>query len=95
MFYYKVSDENDNFLGVVSSLHLRYYHPVSKRILCCNEEQAQYVRLDNQHLYRIYWFKPECAEMRGKYPDAHLCLATKEEYDEYMAEMAKVESEQK
>ena len=94
MFYYKVYDE-DKFLGVATSLHLRYYSPKIQRILCCHEEGAQYVRLDNEQLYHIYCFADECAEMRGKYPDARLCMATKEEYDEYMAKMAKVESEQK
>lgn len=94
MFYYKVYDE-DKFLGVATSLHLRYYSPKVQRILCCREEGAQYIRLDNDQLYRVYCFADECAEMRGKYPDASLRMATKEEYDEYMVEMAKVESEQK
>lgn len=94
MFYYKILDEQNNFLGVASSLHLRYYNPISKQILCCNENKAQYIRLGNQ-LYHIYWFEQECEEMKGKYPDACLNMATREEYENYIAEMAKVESEQK
>ena len=95
MFYYKVLDEQENILGVVNSLHLRYYNPNSKKILCCDEKKAQYVRLDDEHLYHVYWFQPECEEMKGKYPDAQLHMSTEEEYENYIAEMAKVESEQK
>lgn len=92
MHYYKIYDKDYNFLGVATSLHLRYYNPDSKRILCCREDQAQYIRF-NEILYRIYWFDDECVENIGKYPDANLRLATKEEYEKYMAEMDKVKSE--
>lgn len=95
MFYYKIYDENFNFLGVINSLHLRYYNPKSKKILCCDEKLAQYARLNDNHIYRIYCFQDENAEMIGKYPDANLRMATKEEYEKYIAEKAKVESEQK
>ena len=95
MFYYKVTDETKKLLDVIDSFNFRYYNPKSKKFLKCQENLAQYIRLNSGQLYRVGWFQPEIKEMEGKYPIAFLELISKKEYDEYMAEMAKVESEQK
>lgn len=93
MNYYKLYDEQCNFLGVISSLHLRYYNEKNKSILCCDEEKAQYVRF-NGELYLIYWFNEEPKELKGKYSPALLDMATREEYEKYIAEQnEKIESE--
>lgn len=85
---------DDQLLGVATSFNFRYYNPKSKKILKCQEDLAQYIEIDYQ-LYTIGWFQPEVKEMEGKYPMASLEIISKEKYDEYMAAMAKVESEQK
>ena len=90
MNYYNLYNINDELLGVVTSLHLRYYNPISKRILCCDEKDAQYVRLNDDQLYRIYWFKDEYPEMIGKYPDARLTLSDKQSYQAYMKKIGKL-----
>lgn len=95
MFYYKVyNTNNENFIGIANSLDLRYYNLRSKKLLCCTENLAQYIVCKGQ-IYRIHWFQDEFEEMKNTYPSANLELISREEYDEYMAEMAKVESEQK
>lgn len=91
MYYYKVFYQ-DKIITITNSSSLRYYNPKSKKMLRCKENLAQYITADSQ-LYRVGWFQPECKEMIGKYPTALLELATEEEYEKYMAEMAKVESE--
>lgn len=88
MHYYNLYDEQEQFLGVISSLHLRYFNPKNKLILCCNEEKAQYASLNNK-LYLVEWFRPEPKELKGQYPLALLGLTTREEYEKYIAEMAK------
>ena len=90
MNYYNLYNANNELLGVVTSLHLRYYNPESKMILCCNEEKAQYARLNDSQLYRVHWFNDECPEMIGKYPDARLTLSNKEEYNAYMKKIGKL-----
>lgn len=92
MNYYKLYDEQQNFLGVVSSLHLRYYNPKNKLILCCDEDKAQYVRFEGK-LYLVYWFNSEPEELKGKYAPALLDMATKEEYDNFVAEREKEKME--
>ena len=92
MNYYKLYDEQQNFLGVVSSLHLRYYNPNNGLILCCDEDKAQYVRFEGE-LYLVYWFNSEPVELKGKYTPVLLDMATKEEYDNFMAEREKEKME--
>lgn len=87
MNYYKVYDEQHNFLGVISSLHLRYYNKKNKLILCCDEKKAQYVRL-NGELYLTYCFNKEPEELKGKYLPVILDMATEEEYKKYILEQS-------
>ena len=94
MYYYKVFDENEQLLGVASSLHLRYYNPKVGKMLCCHEDKAQFIYLDDEHIYRVY-FTNEENEMTDKFSPVNLHMATEEEYIKYMAEMAKERSEQK
>ncbi len=93
MYYYNLYDEQEKFLGVISSSHLRYFNPKNKLILCCNEEKAQYASLNNK-IYLVEWFRPESEELKGEYPLAILGLTTREEYEKYIAEQnEKIESE--
>lgn len=88
MFYYKVYDLQENFLGIVSSLDLRYYNQNNKRMLCCQENLAQYLYL-NEIFYRVEMFNEESPDMIGKYPEALILRTTKEEYSKYRAEIKK------
>ena len=94
MYYYKVFDENEQLLGVASSLHLRYYNTKVNKMLCCHEDKAQFIYLDDDHMYRVY-FTNEENEMTDKFPSVNLHMATQEEYENYMAGMVKAISEQK
>ena len=90
MNYYNLYNENNELLGVVTSLHLRYYNPDSNMILCCNEEKAQYARLNDNQLYRVHWFQDEHPTMIGKYPDAQLTLSNKQNYELYISKIEKL-----
>lgn len=94
MFYYKVYDEQDILLGLASSVDFRYFNEKPQMILCCNEKKAQYIRIKEQ-LYRVYWFCDECNSQKNKYPSAYLKMATREEYEEYIAQLEKENLESK
>ena len=92
MYYYNLYNEQEKLLGVISSLHLRYFNPKNKLILCCNEEKAQYASL-NDKIYLVEWFRPEPKELKGKYPLALLEVITKEDYENYIMEINKQKME--
>ena len=81
--FYKIYDELNNYLGMATSASLRYYGEASKKILCCTEEKAQYILL-NEVLYRTPILQKEAKELEGKYPIAHLRMGSEEEYEKYM-----------
>lgn len=86
MFYYKIYNLQGKFLGIATSLDLRYYHPKGKRILCCKEKLAQYICL-NDIFYRVQTFNTESPNMVGKFPEAFAERTTKEEYQKYRAKV--------
>ena len=79
MFYYKVSTEENEIIGIATSADLRYASKKGK-MLCCLEDKAQYVRVKDS-VYRIGWLNKERLELRGKYPLALMMLISKEEYN--------------
>lgn len=92
MNFYKVFNEQEEFLSIASSLDLRYYNPVSGMILCCKEDLAQYIRPDGGKLYRVLWFNSEPEELKGMHPVAYLQMSNKEEYETYMKEKTEKEN---
>lgn len=94
MFYYKVLDNYNNLLGVISSLGLRYYNEKSKKILCCLEDLAQYVAI-NEKYYRTDWFNQEPIILKGKYPHVQLNITSEEEYLKYIIEQEEANSTEK
>ncbi len=94
MLYYKILNIKNETEGFITLKDFCFYHPQRKKMFLTNElRKAQYVIFKGQY-YTTDWLA-ESPELIGKYPKLMIDPATKEEYDEYMAEMAKVESEQK
>jgi hypothetical protein len=91
IFYYKIFDNKDNFLGIATSYDLRYYNEVSNCILCCNENLAQYIFF-NDKMYRVNLFKEESKKLKNKYHSVSLKLATQAEYEKYIEEQEKEKS---
>ena len=94
MKYYRIFNKDKNTIGFITSLDFRYYNAKNKRILCCQEAEAQYVYVDN-FIYRINMLNTESEEIRGRYPEAFISLATEEEYQQYRAEIEKELLEEK
>lgn len=91
IFYYKIFDTKDNFLGMATSYDLRYYNETSNCILCCNENLAQYIFF-NDTIYRVNLFKEEPKKLKHKYYSVSLKLTTQAEYEKYMKEQEKEKS---
>lgn len=92
MIYYKLLDENGNFIDVADSLDLRYYE---NGIICaCMEPKAQYVYNNNQY-YRVCWLNPEDLKIKGKYPLIGMAPISKEEYLIFKEQQEKEKLEQK
>ena len=81
MEYYKVSREDNSLIGVASSADLRYASKKNK-MLCCLENLAQYVCVNDQ-IYRIGWLNAEKPELKGSYPLALMMPISFEEYKKY------------
>ena len=89
MLYYKILNTDKH--GFVSLRDFRFYHPGRQRMyMTMDLQKAQYVIFQGQY-YKVAWLA-EAPELIGKYPELIIDLVSEEEY---MAEMAKVESEQK
>lgn len=88
MFYYKVFDLENNFLGMITSLNFRMIHPKNKRMLCCKEEEAQYLYL-NDSFYRAGILNTELPGYEDIYPEVLIELASKEEFEKYRDELNK------
>ena len=80
IYYYKVIDDNDNVLGVGTSLDLRYYSEKTNRMVHKFESLAQYIRV-NDSLYRIEMLNNEHPTMVGKYPIARMRIISQENYE--------------
>lgn len=91
IFYYKIFDIKDNFLGVATSYNLRYYNEISDCMLCCNEKLAQYISFKDS-IYRVNLFNKEPEILKHKYSSVNLKLATQMEYEKYMEEQEKEKS---
>ena len=94
IFYYNVFDLEKNFLGVITSLDFRYYSEESKRILCCEEKESQYIIL-NDVFYRVEMLNNESKNIKFPFEKALIEKATKEEYEEYIQKQEKEKLEQK
>jgi hypothetical protein len=82
IFYYKLfKEENNEFLGVASSLDLVYYNIKSNMFLRCLEKDAQYIGLNGQ-LYKTFLFQKE--KKVFNFPSVFLKMATKEEHQEFL-----------
>lgn len=81
MFYYKVLNLNEEVMGAITSLDLRYFNDEVKRMLCCNEKLAQYIYL-NDSFYRVESFNNELPYMQNKYPEVLVRTISEEEYFE-------------
>lgn len=79
MSYYKVFDLNYNPLGIITSNSFRMIHPQTKRMLCCQEREAQYLYLNNS-FYRAEILNTELPDMKNKYPEVYLRQISEEEY---------------
>lgn len=92
MFYYKILDEDGNFLNIASSSNLRYY--VKGNMCACMEEKAQYIYLDGQY-YRVCWLNPEPSEIKGTIPLIGMAPIDKDEYLKIKEKQEKEKLEQK
>lgn len=81
MNYYKISSLEGQLLGAVSSNDLRYYNERKHRMLCCDEQLAQYIYLEGKY-YRPGWFNTESAEVRGTYPKVKCQIISEAEFQE-------------
>ena len=88
MFYYKVFDLEENFLGIITSFDFRMIHTKNKRMLCCNEKQAQYIYL-NDSFYRAIILNTELPEFKNTFPEVVLEQTTQEEFEKYRDEINK------
>ena len=80
LYYYKIVDINENIIGYITSLGFRYYNEKSNKILCCTENLAQYVMINND-LYRTYTFNNIENNYPIKYKEVAALLISKEEYE--------------
>jgi phenolic acid decarboxylase len=92
MFYYKVLDMDNELLGYGTSSNLIYYNKHSKLLLGCSEDRFQYIQLPTG-IYRISWFLPEDADIKGRFPQADAFVVSQEEYERYMKEQTEKEKE--
>ena len=79
MYFYKVSNLNNEVIGAITSLDLRYFNTKVNRILCCDEKLAQYICL-NDLLYRAAGAIEEPSHLKNKYPEVHVTRISEEEY---------------
>lgn len=77
MYYYKIFNE-EQVLGVVSSLDLRVYSLINQTFLAADETQAQYVQFKN-NIYRVDWLKPERYALNLDTIQMH--IISKDEYE--------------
>ena len=80
IYYYKVIDENDNILGVGTSLNLRYYNEKTNRLVHEFESLAQYICV-NETIYRVEMLPNEHSSQKGKYPTARMRIISEENYN--------------
>ena len=84
-YFYKLIDNNENIVGYISSLDFRYYNEISKKILCCTEDLAQYAMYNNQ-LYRTYTFNNFENNYKKEYKEVAALLISEEEYKQQNSE---------
>lgn len=83
MIYYNIYDLNNNLMGVISALGLRYYNPFTKRMLCCDShKKAQYVFLNNQY-YRPDRLVAEHPDMIGTFPNVKISFSTEDDFKSF------------
>ena len=94
IYYYKVSDLNDQMLGCVTSHSLRHYNEGVNRILTCKEDLGQYIYFNDAY-YRIPWLHRESDKVNYNFPQLQMEIITQEEYEKYMKEYEKAKSDEK
>lgn len=79
--YYKIINGN-SFLGVCCSYDFRRFQKKHRILLFCRENEAQYVRCQNDDkLYHDMWMLPASELMKDPYQIASVIQITKDEYD--------------
>lgn len=79
--YYKIINGN-SFIGVCCSYDFRRFQKKHRILLFCRENEAQYVRCQNDDkLYHDMWMLPASELMKDPYQIASVIQITKDEYD--------------
>lgn len=93
MIYYQVLKDNKE-QGFISLSDFRFYHPRRERMFMTSSlKEAQYIIFDGEY-YKVSWLE-EAKEIKGKYPEVELILASQKEYEKYIAEQEEAKSNEK